>query len=114
MATHRIARLQVCFLAIAYAATALGAATTGAAEPEFTSIFNGRDFDGWRFVGKGSESGKPANWEVRDGVIALTGGGAPHLSSTKEYADFEMTFQWRAVRDKYNSGFYIRSGKNLG
>jgi hypothetical protein len=105
---------RIRLVAAACAALALTSRPTSAAEPEFTSLFNGRDFDGWRFVGKGSEDGKPANWEVRDGLIALSGGGSPHLSSAKEYGDFEMKFQWRAVREKYNSGFYIRSGKNLG
>jgi hypothetical protein len=86
-----------------------------AAEPgEFTSIFNGHDFEGWRFVGKGGEEGKPDNWSVHDGVMAVSGGGSPHVSSAQEYADFEMKFEWRGLREKYNSGFFIRSGKNLG
>jgi hypothetical protein len=25
-----------------------------------------------------------------------------------------MRFQWRALQPKYNSGFFVRSGKNLG
>ena len=79
----------------------------------FVSMFNGVDFDGWRFTGK--DSGKaPGNWQVEDGVIKLSGGGNPHLGTAREYADFEMRFQWRAMRERYNSGFFIRSPKNLG
>lgn len=79
----------------------------------FQSMFNGRDFSGWRFVGK-EETTEAPNWKVQDGVINLTGGGSPHLASEREYGDFEMRFQWRALKDKYNSGFYIRSGRKLG
>jgi hypothetical protein len=104
---------------VGISATAVGLFTAvrpavSAESGEFTAVFNGRDFDGWRFVGKGGEEGKPANWTVRDGVISLSGGGSPHLSSAKQYGDFEMKFEWRALRDKYNSGFYIRSSEKLG
>jgi len=108
-------------------ASLLGIAAASAAEPAtadlpadekqagFVSLFNGRDFSGWRFVGKTGTTESPPNWTVRDGVIALSGGGSPHLASERPYADFEMRFEWRAVNEGngYNSGFYIRSGENL-
>lgn len=77
----------------------------------FVSMFNGSDFSGWRFTG---DVTNPDNWKIVDGVIQVTGGGKPHLATDREYADFEMRFQWRGLKDKYNSGFFIRSGKNLG
>ena len=77
----------------------------------FVSLFNGKDFTGWRFTGDVAE---PDNWKVANGVIQLSGGGKPHLATAKEYADFEMRFEWRSVKKSYNSGFFIRSGKNLG
>jgi hypothetical protein len=81
----------------------------------FVSMFNGKDFSGWRFSGGKSESPADApNWKVQDGVIHLTGGGRPYLATEKEYADFEMRFEWRGLKAKYNSGFYIRSGKAVG
>jgi hypothetical protein len=82
----------------------------------FVSMFNGTDFTGWRFVGKGEPTATAENWSVQDGVIALSGGGSPHLSTDREYADFEMRFEWRAAKEGkgYNSGFFIRSGPKLG
>lgn len=80
----------------------------------FQPMFNGTDFSGWRFVGKGEPAAEAPNWKAVDGVIQLSGGGAPHLSTDREYADFEMRFEWKAGRDRYNSGFYIRSGPKLG
>lgn len=80
----------------------------------FQSLFNGKDFSGWHFVGKEGESKEAPNWKVADGVIQLSGGGSPHLSTDREYADFEMRFEWRAMKERYNSGFWIRSGPKLG
>lgn len=81
----------------------------------FVSMFNGKDFTGWRFEGKESPPKKlPDNWKVADGVIKLAGGGPPHLGSAKSYRDFEMIFEWRGLKDNYNSGFFIRSGEKVG
>jgi hypothetical protein len=80
----------------------------------FQSLFNGKDFTGWRFVGKDGVTQEAPNWKVADGVIQLSGGGSPHLSTDREYADFEMRFEWRGLKERYNSGFYVRSGVKLG
>ena len=46
----------------------------------FVSLFNGKDWSGWQFGGgHGLPEKVPANWTIKDGVIHLTGGGAPHL-----------------------------------
>lgn len=80
-------------------------------EQGFVSMFNGKDFTGWRFTGDIKE---PENWKIENGMIVLTGGGKPHLATEKEFTNFEIRFEWRSVKQKYNSGFYIRSGRNLG
>src|ERR1700730_13232564 len=73
----------------------------------FISLFNGKDFSGWRFS---DNSAKADNWKVEDGVIKLSGGGKPHLASQWDFEDFEIRLEWRAMKVKgYNSGFYIRS-----
>jgi|SRR6516225_12495929 hypothetical protein len=81
----------------------------------FKPLFNGKDFTGWRFSG-GKEDGarEAANWKVKDGMILLSGGSEPHLATEQEYADFELRLQWRALRDPYNSGLFIRSGRTVG
>ena len=93
----------------------LNAVTKDEKEAGFVSMFNGKDFAGWQFDGKESPPKElPDNWKVEDGLIKLSGGGKPHLGSAKAYGDFEMKFEWRAVKDKYNSGFFIRSGAKVG
>ena len=83
-------------------------------ETGFTPLFNGKDFAGWRFSGQKEGVAWPENWKVSGGMIQVTGGGKPNLVTEREYGDFEMIFEWRALKDKYNSGFYIRSGKDTG
>lgn len=79
----------------------------------FVSMFNGKDFTGWHFTGD-QPADKVTNWKVADGVIQLSGGSSPHLATDAEYANFEMRFEWRGLKPNYNSGYFIRSGKNLG
>ncbi len=103
-----IARSTATALLLA-ASIATAAQLTDAEKKEgFESMFNGKDFSGWRF-----NSGKGDNWEVQDGVLVLKG-GSDHLASEKEYRDFTIRFEWRAEKKGYDSGFYIRSGKNVG
>lgn len=80
----------------------------------FVSLFNGKDFTGWRFSDAAPDANAetpPPNWKVEDGVIKLSGGNKPHLASQREFADFDVRLEWRAMREKYNSGFFIRSGR---
>ena len=80
----------------------------------FISLFNGKDFSGWRF-GNDSALGKlPSNWKVEDGVIKLSGGGSPHLGSQWDYDDFDFRLEWRGFKKGYNSGVYVRSGRAVG
>ena len=80
----------------------------------FVSLFNGQDFTGWRFGDESPPKELPTNWKVEDGVIKVSGGGKPHLASAKEFGDFELRLQWRGLKAGYNSGLFVRSGKNVG
>jgi len=73
-----------------------------AADTGFTSIFNGKDFEGWDV--------QPGMWEVRDGEIWCTGKskGKNWLIWRKEQpADFVLRLEFRW--DKGNSGVQVRS-----
>ena len=85
-----------------------------AADAGFEPLFNGRDFTGWRFSLQKSSDPWPENWKIKDGVIYLTGGARPHLVTTRDFGDFEVRFEWRALKDKFNSGFYIRCKPDAG
>lgn len=82
----------------------------------FAPLFNGTDLTGWRFTGSDESPPKtlPENWKVEEGLIKVTGGGSPHLATAAKYGDFELRLEWRGMKDKYNSGLFIRSKPDLG
>jgi hypothetical protein len=75
-------------------------------ETGFTSLFNGKDLDGWHIMGGGQFS-------VKDGVILLNKGGG-WLRSDKEYKDFELRLQFRFVEKNANSGIFLRANDDKG
>lgn len=79
----------------------------------FVSLFNGKDFAGWRFGAGSALETLPKNWSVADGMIQVSGGGSPHLASQWDYEDFDFRLEWKAHKKGYNSGVYVRSGRNV-
>lgn len=79
-----------------------------AAEPGFTSLFNGTDLTGW--------TGNPKLWSVQDGAITGKTGDTPDTKLTHNtflvytadsVDDFELRFKFKIV--KGNSGVQYRS-----
>jgi hypothetical protein len=86
----------------------LAALTASAAEPGFTSLFNGKDLKGW--------DGNPKLWSVQDGAITgKTGSDADTKIKHNTFlvwtndtvANFELRFTYRI--EKGNSGVQYRS-----
>ena len=98
----------LCAVALLQASSALGA------DADFQPLFNGKDFTGCRFSLQKVGDPLPDNWKVKDGVIYLTGAMRPHLVTAREFGDFEVKFEWRALVPKFNGGFYIRSKPDAG
>ena len=77
--------------------TALAPSPAGAAEPPagFTSLFNGKDFTGWKVP-----AGDNGHWKVVGGVIDYDAqseapGEDKNLWTTREYGDFVLRVEWR-------------------
>lgn len=71
-------------------------------EPEWKSLFNGKNLDGWTVRGK-------AKWVVKDGV--LTGEGENgHIYAAPELTDLEVKGKFRitSTGKDANSGLYFR------
>ena len=66
------------------------------------SLFNGKDFSGWRF----SDAGGAKNWAVEDGTLVNHGGGA-EIITTSEFEDFKLHLEFQCG-PKSNSGVYLR------
>lgn len=69
-------------------------------EKGWISLFNGKDFTGWRI----SEDG---NWKVEDGVI-VGGGNRSHVFSDQKFKDFEFKTECQ-LEPGSNSGVYFHS-----
>ena len=71
-----------------------------------TPLFNGKDLSGWTALPGGE-------WKVEDGVIRGVSAKDEKrhglLLSDKQYTDFEITLEYKAVTG--NSGFYFRAEK---
>ena len=91
MLKHRFFLISVAGLLLV-ASLARGADNTA---PEgFVSLFNGKDFTGWKVP-----EGDDGHWKVVDGVIDYDAGsqakGSKDLWSDREYGDFVLQVDWR-------------------
>jgi hypothetical protein len=73
-----------------------------AQEPKWESLFNGKDLKGLIPV-------HDVTFEVKDGNLRLVK-GMGWLRTEKEYGDFVLDFEWRALEAKYDSGIFFRAG----
>lgn len=78
-------------------------ASAFAAEPGFTSLFNGKDLTGWVQPSKKGEG-----YGVKDGVIFCAKGGGGNLLTEKEYSNFVFRFEFK-LDPGSNNGVGIRT-----
>jgi hypothetical protein len=72
-------------------------------EGDWIPLFNGKDLTGWKVY-----NGKAEVWGVEDGILFCKGGGGGWLMTEKEFADFELRFEFRLPK-MGNSGVAIRA-----
>lgn len=83
---------------------AFGVLVAGAAaDDEWKPLFNGEDLAGWQAV-----DGPLESWQVEDAMLSTTGQGGGWLSTTEEYANFELELEFR-VPPGGNSGVFLRA-----
>jgi hypothetical protein len=85
-----------------------------------TMLFDGESLDGWIPFSPGKEQGKDdrstvANvWSVRDGVIHCEGKPNGYLRTSKDYANYQLHFEWRWDGKPTNSGVLLhKTGPDL-
>ncbi len=69
----------------------------------FTSLFNGKNLEGWKAHG-----GKAEAWGAEKGVLVVKGGGGGWLMTEKEYGDFELRLEFKVPKGG-NSGVALRA-----
>ncbi|GAB4138626.1 MAG: DUF1080 domain-containing protein [Planctomycetaceae bacterium] len=98
-------RLSIAILAVASAAVF---ATPGNAQADkkdekgWISLFNGKDFTGWKMSDK-----KQAKWRVENGMI-VANGPRSHLFTEKEFKNFEFKAEVKTTPGS-NSGIYFHT-----
>jgi hypothetical protein len=82
----------------------LGAGSPSGADTNssWISLFNGKDLAGWAVM-------NDATFEVKDGNLRLVK-GLGWLRSEKEYDDFIVEVEWRALEEQYDSGIFFGCG----
>jgi hypothetical protein len=73
-----------------------------AAEGQWQSLFNGKDLTGWVPV-------HGVTCEVVEGNLRVVK-GMGWLRTEKQYQDFILECEWRALEENYDSGIFVRSG----
>ena len=77
-------------------------AADAAKDGHWESLFNGKDLAGWVPV-------YDVTFAVTNGNLRLVN-GTGWLRTEKQYADFVLEAEWRALVPEYDSGFFIRAG----
>lgn len=72
-------------------------------EEGWTALFNGRDLTGWQQVGGSAET-----WGSEDGRLYTDGEGGGWLSTTRQFANFELELEFN-VPSGGNSGVFVRA-----
>jgi hypothetical protein len=99
-------------LAVLIAISAMVGQVHAAAETEEKAekvqLFNGENLDGWKLFIPDPNVDPTTVWDVRDGVVHCKGTPAGYMRTTKQYADYVLTFKWRwAGSEGGNSGALI-------
>lgn len=79
---------------------------------KWVSLFDGKTIDKWHGYNK---TGVPSQWQVEDGAIVLTAGGAGDLVTNADYGDFELELEWK-IAEGGNSGimFHVQEDAKYG
>ena len=81
--------------------------TPAAKKGKWETLFNGKNFDGW----KKWKGGEITGWKVEDGAMVLVDKKGGDLLTNKEYGDFELELEWK-ISEAGNSGimYHVKEG----
>ena len=91
--------------ALLLAGTAFSQSSSSAGKPaeaHWESLFNGKDLTGWAQVHE-------VSFVVTNGNLRLVS-GMGWLRTEKQYTNFVLEAEWRALVPQYDSGFFVRAG----
>lgn len=104
-------KLSFIFLISSAILSACSSANIGTGKGKWISLFNGKDFTGWRQV---NGTGMPDNWVIEDGAMKVFtaegkqpghGAGGDIIFADKQFKNFELSIDWKAS-PMGNSGIF--------
>jgi hypothetical protein len=72
--------------------------------PEFRSLFNGKNLDGWINVNTAADT-----WRVKNNELVCSGHPIGVMRSQKQYENFIMHIEWMHIEPGGNSGVFVWS-----
>ncbi|MGO8930882.1 MAG: DUF1080 domain-containing protein [Limisphaerales bacterium] len=97
-----LVKLFAAVLLVYLATPRLSLAADTPKDGRWESLFNGKDLSGWVPV-------YDVTFVVTNGNLRLVDGSG-WLRTEKQYGDFVLEAEWRALVPEYDSGFFIRAG----
>lgn len=103
-------------VALSYSTTLKGADTDSIKCPVdaegYITIFNGKDFTGWRGYGKDKVPGK---WTIDEGAIKFNGSGGGEAQDgdggdiifAHKFKNFELVLEWKVAKGSNSGIFYL-------
>lgn len=95
-------RLPIILLLISLADTRQSSAVDVTGDSNGATLFNGKDLTGWISMNGGA-------FTATNGILHLEK-SMGWLQTDRQYTDFILEAEWRALETNYNSGFFIRAG----
>jgi len=93
----------------------LTAALVSSAQPGETALtptnkiqlFNSKDFTGWTFVSRETNSPAASVWSVSNGIIVCQGKPHGYARTLQTYRDYRLHVEWRFPSGPGNSGVFL-------
>ncbi|HPO13252.1 MAG TPA: DUF1080 domain-containing protein [Candidatus Hydrogenedentes bacterium] len=71
------------------------------------TLFNGKDFTGWKLFLPDAKADPAKTWSVKDGVVLCTGNPAGYMRTETPYENYRLRVEWRWPKDGGNSGVLL-------
>jgi len=74
------------------------------------SLWNGKDFSGWKRVVADKNVDVDDVWSVRDGLVYCEGKPNGYMRTKAKYANYRLHVEWRWPGEPANSGVFLHAG----
>jgi hypothetical protein len=81
-------------------------------DEDFKSLFNGKDFTGWKVILQG-KADPEKTYSIKDGMVICTGHPHGYFYTDKSYKNYVIRYDWRYIKPEegkkssYNSGLLV-------